>query len=257
MKSPTKLTDPQLILLSAAARRDDHRVILSERQRGGAADKLLAALTAKGLIEPIAKAGKRSRAPGADIAGATNYRISAAGLARIDLGEVGPIPVIVIPPERFTGSYARRAGDTATMAVECSDKNGSGVDHGNHRLSAANESDAPAFTAVGAIPMGTAEPLRSDIQPPMIQVEEPRVSAAKDSFRPPRAGSKLGQLVALLSSEAGATIDDLIRKTGWLPHTARAALTDLRHRGYDVRLERGGAKRISVYRIAAAGSIAS
>lgn len=61
MKSPTKLTDPQLILLSAAARRDDHRVILSKRCRGGAADKLLAALTAKGLIEPIAKAGKRSR----------------------------------------------------------------------------------------------------------------------------------------------------------------------------------------------------
>ena len=177
MKSPTKLTDPQLILLSAAAQRDDHRVMLSERQRGGAADKLLAALTAKRLIEPTAKAGKRSRAPGADIAGATNYRISAAGLARI--------------------------------------------------------------------------------QTPMIQVEEPRVSAAKDSFRPPRAGSKLGQLVALLSSAAGATIDDLIRKTGWLPHTARAALTDLRHRGYDERLERSGAKRISVYRIAAGCSIAS
>ena len=37
----------------------------------------------------------------------------------------------------------------------------------------------------------------------------------------------------------------------WLPHTARAALTGLRHRGYDVQLERGGAASASVYRIAA------
>jgi len=33
-----------------------------------------------------------------------------------------------------------------------------------------------------------------------------------------------------------------------LPHTARAALTGLRHRGYDVRLERGETGRASVYR---------
>src|SRR5271166_1305809 len=32
------------------------------------------------------------------------------------------------------------------------------------------------------------------------------------------------------------------------PHTARAALTGLRHRGYDVRLERGETGRASVYR---------
>jgi hypothetical protein len=233
MKSPTKLTKPQLMLLSAASRRHDRRVIMPERLRGGAAGKLLAALTAKGLIEPMTKAGKRSRAPGADIAGATDYRISAAGLARIGCDEDGPIPSSVIPPERGTGSYARRAGDNATMAIEHADKNGSGVDHGNQRRSPSNESTAPASTA-------------GDI-----------IGAADNSRRPPRAGSKLGQLVALLSSEAGATIDDLIRATGWLPHTARAALTELRHRGYDVRLERGGAKRTSVYRIAAAGSIAS
>ena len=257
MNTPAKLTDTQLIVLSGASRRDDRRVIMPDRLRGSAADRLLAALTAKGLIKPIARAGKRSRALGADIAGATNYCISAAGLARIDVGEVGPIPVSVIPPEHSAGSYARRADDTAAPAGECADNNGSRVDHRNHRRSASNKSDAPASTAVGAIPMGTAEPLGSDIQTPVVHAEEPLLSAAWDSHRPPRADSKLSQLVALLSSEAGATIDDLIRATGWLPHTARAALTDLRHRGYDVRLERSGAKRISVYRIAAGCSIAS
>jgi len=36
-----------------------------------------------------------------------------------------------------------------------------------------------------------------------------------------------------------------------LPHTARAALTGLRHRGHDVRLERGETGRASVYRAVA------
>ena len=39
------------------------------------------------------------------------------------------------------------------------------------------------------------------------------------------------------------------RATGWLPHTARAALTGLRKRGYDVRLVRGASETASVYRL--------
>jgi hypothetical protein len=35
-----------------------------------------------------------------------------------------------------------------------------------------------------------------------------------------------------MSTEEGATIDDLTGATNWLPHTARAALTGLRKRGY-------------------------
>ena len=37
--------------------------------------------------------------------------------------------------------------------------------------------------------------------------------------------------------------------TGWLPHTARAALTGLRKRGYDVHLVRGGRETAAVYRM--------
>jgi hypothetical protein len=43
-------------------------------------------------------------------------------------------------------------------------------------------------------------------------------------------------------------LEELIAATGWLPHTARAALTGLRHRGCDVCLERGETGRASVYR---------
>jgi hypothetical protein len=64
----------------------------------------------------------------------------------------------------------------------------------------------------------------------------------------PRPGTKIARVIALLERDQGAKLDELIAATGWLPHTARAALTGLRHRGYDVRLERGENGRSSVYR---------
>ena len=62
----------------------------------------------------------------------------------------------------------------------------------------------------------------------------------------PRQGTKTARVIELLKRDQGARLDELIAATGWLPHTARAALTGLRHRGYDVRLERG--ETGSVYR---------
>ena len=63
-----------------------------------------------------------------------------------------------------------------------------------------------------------------------------------------RQGTKIVRVIELLQRDQGAKLDELIASTGWLPHTARAALTGLRHRGYDVRLERGETGRASVYR---------
>ena len=37
-----------------------------------------------------------------------------------------------------------------------------------------------------------------------------------------------------MSRRSGATLDDLVAATGWLPHTTRAALTGLRKKGYAV-----------------------
>ena len=45
------------------------------------------------------------------------------------------------------------------------------------------------------------------------------------------------------------TLAELVANTGWLPHTARAALTGLRKRGYTVRIDRADKARGSVYRI--------
>jgi hypothetical protein len=74
---------------------------------------------------------------------------------------------------------------------------------------------------------------------------------------PPRQGTKIARVVELLQRDRGARLDELIAATGWLPHTARAALTGLRHRGYEVRLERGENGRASVYRALATFALAS
>jgi hypothetical protein len=55
----------------------------------------------------------------------------------------------------------------------------------------------------------------------------------------PRAGSKLALVIDMLGARGGATIDALVKATGWLPHTTRAALTGLRKRGYRIEKERG------------------
>ena len=55
----------------------------------------------------------------------------------------------------------------------------------------------------------------------------------------------------MISAEAGATLAEITTLTGWLPHTARAAVTGLRKRGYDVALiEQKGRK---AYRLTLAG----
>lgn len=46
--------------------------------------------------------------------------------------------------------------------------------------------------------------------------------------------SKRDQLAALLLRDEGATLDQMIATTGWLPHTTRAALTGLRKAGYAI-----------------------
>jgi hypothetical protein len=65
----------------------------------------------------------------------------------------------------------------------------------------------------------------------------------------PRTGSKQALIVDMLSKKQGVTMDALVKATGWLPHTTRAALTGLRKRGF--ALERiPQTPGASLYRIA-------
>jgi hypothetical protein len=69
------------------------------------------------------------------------------------------------------------------------------------------------------------------------ETEAPKDSAAASNAlaaSAPRSGSKISQVIGLLQREDGATLDEVVAATGWLPHTSRAALTGLRKRGYAI-----------------------
>ena len=70
-----------------------------------------------------------------------------------------------------------------------------------------------------------------------------------------RPGTKKALIIALLRRKHGATLDDLIAATGWLPHTARAALTGLRHKGYVLDRSKNQDGR-AIYRVAAPAAAA-
>lgn len=77
----------------------------------------------------------------------------------------------------------------------------------------------------------------------------------KDAAPPAAAPepTKRAQLIALLRSDGGASIVEMAAGLGWLPHTARAALTGLRKKGHDV--VKAKADDVTRYSIAAASDV--
>src|SRR4051812_36143227 len=55
---------------------------------------------------------------------------------------------------------------------------------------------------------------------------------AESSSAQVRAGSKQAKIIELMKRTKGATLDEMVKATEWLPHTTRAALTGLRKRGF-------------------------
>jgi Protein of unknown function (DUF3489) len=88
------------------------------------------------------------------------------------------------------------------------------------------------------------------IAPESDEANESQLSKDRAPTRVTRVGSKLDWIIEKMSTEEGATIDDLTGATDWLPHTAPAALTGLRKRGYNIQLDRADKQSPSVYRIA-------
>jgi hypothetical protein len=66
----------------------------------------------------------------------------------------------------------------------------------------------------------------------------------------PRRQSKAEQVLHMLQSPEGATLEQLVAMTGWLPHTTRASLTGLRRKGHAVTSEKLEG-RGRVYRVTA------
>ena len=85
-----------------------------------------------------------------------------------------------------------------------------------------NQSAAHAYSANCA-----SEPTEQAAQTATVGTEGS--TPAAPSPKPP---SKQQQLAALVARDEGASLDQMIAATGWLPHTTRAALTGLKKKGF-------------------------
>lgn len=64
-------------------------------------------------------------------------------------------------------------------------------------------------------------------------------------------GGKRAKVIQMLSRKSGASLEQIMEATGWLPHSARAVLSGLRKKGYEI--DRTTPPKGSVYRITKAG----
>ena len=107
--------------------------------------------------------------------------------------------------------------------------------------------DAPAL-ALDETSEGTEPRVQVTTTGPEVVEATADVPAAAPSLSSPRGGTKLARVLELLQRDCGATLEELIAATDWLPHTTRAALTGLRKRGCAVTIDRHDKGRGSTYR---------
>jgi hypothetical protein len=78
-------------------------------------------------------------------------------------------------------------------------------------------------------------------------VKKERPAAAEST--PAKSPSKQQLVANLLLRDEGATLEQMIAATGWLPHTTRAALTGLKKKGYALSSDK--IDRVRTYRAVA------
>lgn len=99
----------------------------------------------------------------------------------------------------------------------------------------------------GELPMTMTDETQKTKRPRKM-AREPQAGATAEVL--PKRETKAGLVLELLQRPEGATIDQLASATGWLPHTTRAALTDLKKKGHVVTSNKAdGQSRI--YRVVA------
>jgi len=101
------------------------------------------------------------------------------------------------------------------------------------------------LTAAGRAAIGAGQDEGKEDRSP----EEPEEKSRPETGPSSRPASKIGTVLSLLRRDDGATLEEMIAATGWLPHTTRAALTGLRKKGHAVVKDKRG--DTTCYRIAA------
>ena len=203
-----KLTDTQLVMLSAAARREDRCLTPPPSLRGPQTAKIGEKLIAAGLVREVkAKPSTPVWRRDAETGSAHALKLTAAGVKAI----------------------AAEGDQTAEQQPQ-------------------NEGDPPlAPTRAAARAANSNKERSAALSTPTPSTPTPSAPAAR-AQREPRPNSKIAAVIAILTRPGGATLAEMIAATGWLPHTTRAALTGLRKRGYNIAIDRSDRQRGSIYR---------
>ena len=106
----------------------------------------------------------------------------------------------------------------------------------------------------------TARRPRKMAREPMVGIDAANLPSGKAAAptqpaaptdKPP---AKISLVLELLGRPAGASLDQIVEATGWLPHTTRAALTGLKKKGHVITGEKP-ANGPRIYRIGASGAV--
>lgn len=79
---------------------------------------------------------------------------------------------------------------------------------------------------------------------------QPKAAAFDSALSAPKPASKATRIVLLMQRPEGASLDEMVAETGWLPHTVRAALTGLRQKGH--KIARSKIDEVTRYTVATA-----
>ncbi|MCW5719215.1 MAG: DUF3489 domain-containing protein [Bauldia sp.] len=201
----TKLSDTQLVILSTACGRDDRLVFpITASLKGGALNKVLQSLLAKGYIEETeAEAGSTVWR---DDEGPLTLRATHA--AAVALG-------IESEPETPAAAEVSQAAAEPAATEEATPPHAAREPAGGP----ANDEAADAPPEPSSAP---TEPTSGE--------EGPKV----------RAGTKQALLIEMLRRPEGATIDEVIAATGWQAHTVRGAMAGALKKklGLDIKSEK-------------------
>jgi hypothetical protein len=214
----TKLSDTQLVILSAAAQRDDLSVLPlpeSLTLKGGALNKVMDSLRNRGLIRVLGGDG-----------GPERVVISSEGMAAIGV--------------EADDNEAPTAAHTAPTSAEAHSP---------------VEAPTPASEPNGAKKRAKAGPGKDKKAKTTARATSAEGVAGEPSAKPtPRAGTKQAQMIEMLKRPEGATVEQIAAATGWQHHTIRGAISGALKKKRGLTVEATRAREVGPNKTGAKGS---
>jgi hypothetical protein len=215
----TRLSDTQLVILSAAAQRTDLSVLpLPETLslKGGALNKVMDSLRNRGLIRVLGGDG-----------GPERVVITSEGMAAIGV-EADDDEA----PAADTAPTSREAGSAAHVPAPASEADGA-QKRAKARPAKGKSKKAPTTALAASEPEAAGEP------------------SAKPA---PRAGTKQAQMIEMLKRPEGATVEQIAAATGWQHHTIRGAISGALKRKLGLTVEATRTREVGPNKTGAKGS---